>query len=148
MFTIDASVHVNALNPHEPGTETSRKFLAAVFSSSFQAYSPTLLLVEVAAAIARALNDARVAQALAESVRNLPGQHWVPLDDSLTEEAARLAALGRLRGADAVYAAVVHRYQTILVSRDRQQLDRLQNLIPVLSPAEALSRVQARNSGG
>ena len=148
MFTIDASVHVNALNPHEPGTETSRKFLAAVFSSSFQAYSPTLLLVEVAAAIARALNDARVAQALAESVRNLPGQHWVPLDDSLTEEAARLAALGRLRGADAVYAAVAHRYQTILVSRDRQQLDRLQNLIPVLSPAEALSRVQARNSGG
>jgi predicted nucleic acid-binding protein len=68
-------------------------------------FSPTLLLVEVAAAVARNKNDAAQGMAAAQAVRGLPGQVWVPLDGTLTDEAVRLAAELRLRDADAIYAA-------------------------------------------
>jgi len=74
-------------------------------------------------------------------VRDLPGQHWIPLDDDLAEQAARLAAERRLRGADAVYAAVARCYGTTLVTQDRQQLQRLPGAAPTLTPDEALAQL-------
>jgi predicted nucleic acid-binding protein len=76
---------------------------------------------------------------MAQAIHGLPGQVWVPLDEALASEAAQLAAEYRLRGADAVYAAVARRYQTILVTRDRQQLERLPSELSIWTPAEALS---------
>jgi predicted nucleic acid-binding protein len=102
---------------------------------------PTLLLVEVAAAAARALDDAALGIELAQSIYDLPGQTWAPLDESLASEAARLGAEARLRGADAVYAAVARLFGTVLVTRDRQQLERLRPLLPTQTPAEALDQL-------
>jgi len=141
MFTIDASVHLNALNPAENGSPESQALLERVFRRPWLVFSPTLLLVEVAAAVARTFDDAERGLALAQAVRDLPGQIWVPLDEALAEEAARLAAQHQTRGADAVYAAVARRYGAALVSRDRQQLRRLRPALPVLTPAEALARI-------
>jgi len=141
MFTIDASVHVNALNPAEAGSAESQTFLARLHQRPWPVFAPTLLLVEVAAAVARALNDAAQGIAMAQAIRGLPAHVWVPLDDPLTEEAARLAAERRLRGADAIYAAVAQRYGTLLVTRDGQQLERLPPAVSVLTPAEALARL-------
>jgi predicted nucleic acid-binding protein len=56
----------------------------------------------------------------------------------LGAEAAQLGAEARLRGADAVYAAVARRFGTILVTRDRQQLERLGPLLSVVTPEELL----------
>lgn len=140
MFTVDASVHVNSLNPAEAGSPESQVFLERVYQRPRIVCSPTLLLVEIAAAVARVLGDAERGLALARAVRGLPGQMWVPLDDVLADEAARLATAYRLRGADAVYAAVAQRYGAILVTRDRQQMERLRPVLPVLTPEEALER--------
>ena len=63
----------------------------------------------------------------------------IPLDELLAVSAAELAARYRLRGADAVYAAVAQRHQTVLVTNDRQQLERLAIVLPVMPPAQALS---------
>ena len=43
-------------------------------------------------------------------------------------------------GADALYAAVAKEYQTTLVPHDRQQLERLSGILPVIQPAQALAQ--------
>jgi predicted nucleic acid-binding protein len=141
MFSIDASVHINALNPTEHGSAESQSFLERLRGQSWPVFSPTLLLVEIATSVARAKNDTPSGIAIAQAVRGIPGQVWVPLDDALAEEAARLGAEYRLRGADAVYAAVAKRYGATLVTWDRQQLERLPATLPVLTPSEALARL-------
>lgn len=145
-FTIDASVHLNALNPAEEGSAASQRFLARVHqppstgeaSAPHAVFSPTLLIVEVAASVARVLDDAERGAQLSRAVRELPAQTWIPLDASLTEAAAEVAAQRRLRGADAVYAAVARRSESRLVTLDRQQLERLPPTVPTCRPDEAL----------
>jgi len=137
MFTVDASVHLNALHPSEAGSQVSLACLEQLVAQRITILSPTLLLVEIAATTARSLGDAGIALQMASALRDLPGQLWIPLDDELAGKAARLGAEARLRGANAVYAAVAQRFGTTLVTRDRQQLERLADIVPVMTP-EAL----------
>ncbi len=138
MYTLDASVHINAVNVAEPGSAASQACLQQLIEQHQALFSPTLLLVELATAAARALDDSALALELALAVRGLPGQVWVALDDDLAAEAARLGAEARLRGADAVYAAVARRFGATLITRDRQQLERLVSLTPVMTPEDFL----------
>jgi predicted nucleic acid-binding protein len=142
MFVLDASVHLNALNPNEAGSALSQRLLERLFQGPWPIISPTLLLVEVAAAIARIFDDADRGWAVAQAIRGLPRQIWVPLDETLAEEAAHLAATHRLRGADSVYAAVARRYGAILITLDRQQLERGSSSLSVLTPADALNLLE------
>lgn len=141
MFTIDASVHINALNPSEAGSAESHRCLHRLVATRQPLLSPTLLLLEVAAAIARVLDDADMALALTRGIQALPRQLWIPLDTDITEMAARLCAQSRLRGADAVYAAVARRYGATLITRDHQQLERLAALVRVLTPEDVLTNL-------
>lgn len=143
MYTIDASVHISALNPVEADSTTSQAFLALVRQQRLSLFCPTLLLVEVAAAVARALDDADRAVALAAALRDLPDQTLVPLDEALADRAVALAATARLRGADAVYAAVAQEYGTTLITLDRQQLERLPPLVSTARPTDVLSEMEA-----
>ena len=138
-YTIDASVLTNALNSREQGSEESRKFLAQVEQENCEIVCPTLLIPEMAAALSRALDDHKRGMAFAMAVRDLPNLILVPLDDSLAVAAAELAARYRLRGADAVYAAVAKYHPATLVTNDRQQLERLSGVLPVMRPAQALA---------
>ena len=79
------------------------------------------------------------AVALAEALRALPGHALIPLDEPLAGEAARFGVKYRPRGADAVYAAVALRNRAILVTRDRQQLERLSAVLTVRRPGDALN---------
>lgn len=142
MYTVDASVHVSALNPAEVDSATSQTFLARVREHRLPLFCPTLLLVEVAAAVARVFDDAERALALAEALRGLPNQALVPLDEDLAGRAAGLIARVRLRGADAVYAAVAQQYGTTLVTLDRQQLDQLSPVVRTACPADVLGEIE------
>ena len=135
MITIDASVHISALNPSETGSAESQAFLAKVYQQALQVYAPTLLFVEVAAAIARVFDSSAHGIALAQAIRILPGYIWISLDDELAGEASIIAAEHRLRGADAVYAAVARRYRTTLVTTDQQQINRLHSFLSVCLPS-------------
>lgn len=99
-FVLDASVHLNALNPAEADSRTSQILLERLFKKPWPVISPALLLVEVAAAVARVFHDTHRGLAIAEAIYRLPGQTWIPLDEDLAKEAALLAAEHRLRGAD------------------------------------------------
>ncbi len=139
MYTIDASVHVSALNPAESESAASQAFLAQVRQEYVPLFCPTLLLVEVAAAVGRVIGDAGRAVELVETLRGWPSQTFVPLDEALADRAATLAANARLRGADAVYAAVAQRYATTLVTLDQQQLERLPPWVVIARPSDVLS---------
>jgi predicted nucleic acid-binding protein len=147
MYTVDASVHLSALNPYEPESAASQAFLGLVRQRQIPLFCPTLLPVEVAAGIARTMpagvgDDAGRAVALAATLRDLPNQTLVPLDSALAEVAANLAAAARLRGADAVYAAVAQQYGTTLITLDRQQLERLPPAVRAVRPGDVLRDLQ------
>jgi predicted nucleic acid-binding protein len=141
MYTLDASVHVSALNSTEEDSAHSQAFLAKVRQSQLPLFCPTLLVVEVAAAVARAFGDVERAVALAKVLWGWSNQTLVPLDKAMTDDAVSLAAMARLRAADAVYAAVAHHYDTTLVTLDRQQLERLKTHIKTAHPIDIL-RIQ------
>jgi hypothetical protein len=52
MYTLDASVHITALNPHEPESRDSQALLRPIHQRQIPLFCPTLLPVEVAAAAA------------------------------------------------------------------------------------------------
>src|SRR5690242_3301069 len=106
MYTVDASVWVNAFDQREPGHTASRQFLDLLRQRSLPIVVPALVLAEVAGAISRTRQDPAGAQAFAEALSNLPGVTLRPLDAALANRALLLAACHGLRGADAVYAAV------------------------------------------
>jgi predicted nucleic acid-binding protein len=85
---------------------------------------PALLLPEVAAAIARRTGDATLAAAAIAHLRRFPLLRLEPLDEDLATHAAALASSLRLRGADAVYAAVARQLGIPLVSWDGEQVTR------------------------
>jgi predicted nucleic acid-binding protein len=143
VYTIDASVYISALNPAEVGSQASRDFLALVQQQQLRLFCPSLLLVEVAAAVAGALDDPQRALSLATALHDLPNQTLVPLDEALAERAAHLAAAARLRGADAVYGAVAQQYGAILATLDRRQLERLPPACKTARPADLLGELEA-----
>jgi predicted nucleic acid-binding protein len=106
MFTIDASVWLNADSPNEPNYAASRALLDRIAAMNVAVFMPTLALVEVAGAISHTQGDAATALEYAESMLGLPFLRWIPLDDPLARRASTLAAHQALRGADAVYAAL------------------------------------------
>jgi predicted nucleic acid-binding protein len=138
-YTVDASVFLNAFNPYEAGHEDSRRLLAQVQAQAVPIIVPTLLLPEVAAAVGRGRNDADLARRFAAKLRELPHLVLVPLDETLAQQAADIAAQHRLRGSDGVYAAVALRFGSTLVTLDREQRERVADVIPSRWPVEALA---------
>lgn len=138
MITIDASVIISASLPDETESAASAQFLELVAENEIPVICPTLLLPEVAAAVSRRKDDPAAAAELAEILPSLLPLTWVPLDEDSASEAARMASANRLRGADAVYVAVAKAHQALLVSLDREQLERAKGIVEVQTPAEYL----------
>ena len=143
-YTIDASVFVNAFNPHEMGHAESLAILAAIQERGDPVIVPTLLLPEIAAAVARASDDTDGALAYAGAAAGLPHLTLVALTSTMARQAAELAAVHRLRGADAIYVAVARRYGTTLVSRDEEQRVRGSAVATCQTPDEALGEQPER----
>jgi predicted nucleic acid-binding protein len=132
--TIDASVFVNAFSSAEVGSDKSWDFITGLKENNIQIIVPTLLLTEVAAAVARKQNNTELALNLMVEIQNLPNITLIDLDESLAESAAEIAATYRLRGSDAVYAAVAKRFATELVTLDTEQLQRMKKAVKVRKP--------------
>jgi predicted nucleic acid-binding protein len=138
VFTLDASVFLNAFNPAEPGHAESEAFVGHLLQTSAEIVDPTLVLPEVAGAVSRVRGNGVLAQRFATQLALFPILQLIPLDIGLAHQAVELAATYRLRGADAVYAAVARRFAAVLVTRDRQQRERLADVLTTRSPEEAL----------
>ena len=137
-YTVDASVFVNAFNPHQDGHAASLRILSAIQERGDPVVVPTLLVSEIAAAVARATDDSAGAFQYAMATVALPQLTLVSLTPAVARQAADLAAAYRLRGADAVYVAVARRYGTTSVSRDDEQRARGGAVVTCQTPEEAL----------
>jgi predicted nucleic acid-binding protein len=137
-FAIDASVFLNAFLPAESGSETSKELLAQLQSQAIPIIAPFLFLTETAAAISRGQNDTELARQFAGALQRLPHLVLIPLDQVLARQAVDIAASHRLRGSDAIYAAVAQRFACPLVTLDREQHDRAAGLLQTFYPANLL----------
>lgn len=138
VYTVDASIFLNAFNPHEDGHETSREFLVHLRRHAAPIIVPTLLLPEVAAAVRRGRGDPSLARRFAQALGRFPHLVLVPLDETLAKQASETAADHGLRGSDAVYVAVAQRFGSTLVTLDREQRERASGAVLVWEPREAL----------
>jgi len=132
--TIDASVFVSAFSPAELAHKASKAFMTRVREDGIPIIVPTLVLPEIAAAIARGQDKPELGVEFAEEVSRFPNLLLVNLDKSLAKQAVEAAACYRLRGSDAVYAAVSLRFGTHLVTLDGEQLARLAGVARVREP--------------
>jgi predicted nucleic acid-binding protein len=159
VYTIDASAWVNAFDAEEVGHEISHRMLRVLADRNLPIVVSTLVLAEVAGAISRTRQDAARATLLAETLRDLPNVTLVSIDTTLAELALSLAAGSRLRGADAIYAAVAVHAGCTLITLDNEHLTRLTGVVTVRTPAmlldelvppepDSISRDAAEEEGG
>ena len=132
--TIDASVFVSAFSPAESAHKASKAFMTRVRAEGLPIIVPTLVLPEIASAIARGQGKPDLGVQFAEEVGRFPNIVLVSLDKTLAKQAVEAATKYRLRGSDAVYAAVALRFGTELVTLDREQLERLEGVLSVREP--------------
>jgi predicted nucleic acid-binding protein len=137
-LTIDASVFVSAFSPAEVAHGDSKAFMTKVREASAPVIVPTLVLPEIAAAIARGQGKPELGIAFALELINFPNLVLVDVDESTAKLAAETAAHHRLRGSDAVYAAVALRFGSTLVTLDSEQGERLKEVLSVYSPTQVL----------
>jgi len=137
-LTIDASVFVSVFSPMESAHAVSKDFMTRVRGEAVPIIVPTLLLPEVASAFARGQGKSDLAAAFALELGHFPNLMLINLDESLARLAAEVSAYHRLRGSDAVYAAVALRYGSILITLDKEQGERVAEVLEVRSPGEAL----------
>ena len=132
--TVDASVFVNAFSPTEEGSDQSFEIITRLRDEGIPIIQPTLFIPEVIASVARKKDNPKLALELAQELRNFSSLTLVALDENLADFASEVAANNRLRGSDAVYAAVALRFGTELITLDKEQLDRLPKVLSVRMP--------------
>ena len=132
--TIDASVFVSAFTPTEPAHQASKAFMLNLREQSIPIIVPVLVLPEISAALARGQGKPKLGLAFVQQLRNFPNTTFINVDESVADLAVEIAANNRLRGSDAVYAAVTLRFGTELITLDREQLDRLPKVLSVREP--------------
>jgi predicted nucleic acid-binding protein len=142
MVVIDASVYVSRVQRQEVHHLASVRLLETVAARGVVVVCPEILVPEVAAALARGVDDTEMAWRAAAHLRTLPGHRFVGVDRALSDLAARLAAGCRLRGCDAIYAALAQREGARLITWDEQQRGRAATIVDTLTPAEALAALE------
>jgi predicted nucleic acid-binding protein len=121
---VDASVWIARFVPSDAFHHVSRRWLSAQIQAGTTLIAPSLLLVELAGNVARILDDTAMGLRVANAVTRLAHVRLVPLDAALAQQAYMLAATSRLRGADAVYAAVARQLGVQLISWDKEHVTR------------------------
>ena len=132
--TVDASVFVSAFTPTEPAYQESRSFMLGVREQSIPIIVPVLVLPEISAALSRGQDKPELGLAFVQELRNFPNTTFIDVDDGIATLAVEVAAKHRLRGSDAVYAAVALRFGTELITLDKEQLVRLPKVLSVRKP--------------
>lgn len=132
--TIDASVFVSAFTPTEPAHPASKSFMLKVRDQTVPIIVPILILPEISAALSRGQGKPELGKAFVQELRSFPHTTFIDVDEIVANLAVDIAANNRLRGSDAVYAAVALRFGAELITLDKEQLDRLPKILSVRSP--------------
>lgn len=138
-YVLDASILVSRVRPSETAHALVRDLLFALVSRKSELYIPAIALAETAAALSRGGIPTYTALATLAELRQLPGMMIVGVDITLGDIAARIAALQCMRGCDAVYVALALTFGASLVTLDRQQRQRVPDMVMAQAPDELLA---------
>lgn len=131
---VDASVWVSWLSRHDANHHASYRWMERYTTTKGILIAPTILLVEVAAAMSRSTGQKVIAKEAIKSLTSMGEMHLVPLDFSMIQTAADGATELQLRAGDATYVAVAYEHGVSLISWDREQLERGKRIITTYSP--------------
>lgn len=134
MPVVDASVWVSLFHQGDRHHRRCAAWLEGVLGEGSPLASPSLLEPEVAAAIRRLTGDESLARGVVEEIERLEIVELVPLTNKRSRRVAEIAAATPVRGADAVYLELAHDRNDILVTIDRQQLERGRQVVRVERP--------------
>jgi predicted nucleic acid-binding protein len=134
MAVIDASVYVALVNAREEHHGSSWAWFEQAKRSQEPIAAPVILLAEVAAALTRGIGDRTLAHRVVEQLERSEAIELVPVTLALAEQAATIAAYHGIRGCDAVYVALADRLADVLVTLDRQQLERAASVVTASEP--------------
>jgi len=121
---VDASVWVSSLRHQDVNNEASRLWMEKYINQGGRLIAPTVLLVEVAAAISRRTGESNLAHEAVRTLISANSMQFIPMDSTLVQEAVNVAADLQLRAGDAIYVAVARNLNLPLVSWDKEQLQK------------------------
>ena len=142
MYVIDASVLVADVRPQEPSHADARALLQQIAASGWTVYLPTIVLAEVAAAVSRATRQPTLARRLVAALQSVPCFQFVPVERSIGQLAAHIAADHQIRGCDSVYVALARQKAATLITLDQHQLTRAPSAVAARTPAQELARLR------
>jgi predicted nucleic acid-binding protein len=142
MYILDANIFIRDLDTREPQHAECHALLDELQARALPIVVPVLVLAEVAGTVSRTRHDPMAGRLTADLLRGISNLTLIPIDDSLAQEAAEIAADYALRGADATYVAVARRHSCMLVSLDREQRERAAAIVATHTPDKALADLQ------
>ncbi|HEX3130204.1 MAG TPA: type II toxin-antitoxin system VapC family toxin [Thermoanaerobaculia bacterium] len=134
MPVLDASVCVSLFRADDPGHQASLQWLERALQGDELIVSPVILLAEVAAALGRGLGDTKLSRQVVELLRARQIIDLLPVHEALAGRAAEVAAEQKVRGCNAIYVALAEQLEMELVTLDRQQLERVAEVVVTRNP--------------
>lgn len=131
---VDASVLVSWLVASDVNHAASRLWFERYRAKGGLLVAPTLLVVEIASAIARPTRQPDVAKAAVQRLYAVRALRLVTVGPTLARAAVNITAEFQLRAGDTIYVAVAQKLQLPLVSWDKEQLYRATAIIKTFSP--------------
>lgn len=135
MAVVDASVYVALVHAGESGHAASWDWLEAAQAGDEPLRAPNILAAEVASAVSRGNNNPELAHQIVMQLLTFNIVELMPVTARLAGRAATIAADHQIPGCDAVYVALADETDDLLVTLDRQQLERGAALVTTRSPA-------------
>jgi predicted nucleic acid-binding protein len=132
--TVDASVFFSAFTPTEPAHLASKSCMLMIRELSVPIIVLVIVLPEISAALSRGRGKPELGLAFVQDLRNFPNTTFIDVDHAVAALAVDIVANNRLRGSNAVYAAVALRFGSELITLNKEQLDRLPKLLAVRAP--------------
>ncbi len=135
MPVIDASVFVALVHEGDRYHQQSLRWYESSLRAGVHLAAPSLLVVEVAAAIRRLTGSESLAERVISELVGAGDVEFFPLTSKRSATAARVAIETGVRGADAVYLGLARELGESLVTLDRQQLQRGASVVRVERPS-------------
>ena len=136
MYVPDASVWVAKFWLRDPFHQEASDWIDNAVERRIELFAPLILLAEVAGAVSRRVGRVSAGLEAAAKIEKMVEANEVILmdvDRALANDSADIAARYRLRGADAIYVAVAHTVNSILITLDNEQRDRAAGLVETIT---------------
>lgn len=141
MIVIDASVWISTLRPDEIHHRVSLEWVITWTSSNRSLSVPAHFPAEITGALGRQQVDRQYILEVLDEILREPPITIHPIVFALGERAAHVALGTGIRGSEAIYVALSEQLAVPLVTWDREQLERVGQIIKVMTPAQALERM-------